>query len=342
MFKHTLTACAVLTLLSSATSQQKQQLTIEKAITPQFAGTYHPATGFVSANQNRVGTDLVINNTTLSGYFAYAAGPDQEWIDNNILMDTNGNGTESVNCMEYTYCSSWSNPNGIYETITVYDDSVYCAGPTNWPTFDCGYGLATLPGGVNGALACWVVALDLTGVECNLTDGHGGSAGWGQIWDNNLTGPWLASGGLGQTNSFTWFDWSVPNANAFQGCYWFGGTPWAGFAMKMYGEGAGMTLTTTGAPGGTMSFDTTGASPGGTVATMYAFGIGSHTVSNPITGNSVTTGLASTGFTIADLSAADGSGTSSYSAFVPSAAAGLVSVQSGDGLTDGLSNVVNL
>jgi len=342
MFRNILTGAAVIALISGASAQQKQTVSVQKAQAPQHAGTFSPLTGFVGSNQNRIGTAHVINNSILTNYYS-VPGMNQEWIDNNVLMDTDGTGAEVVDGMIYTYCSSDANPNGVYEVITVYDDSVYCAGPTNWPVFDCGYGVSGLPGGTNGALACWIVTLDLAGVECNLTDGHGGSAGWGQVWDNSSTGPWLAGGGNGQTDSFTWFDWNVPNANAFQGCYWFGGTPAAGFDMQMFAADAGgLTLSTTGAPGGAMTFDVSGATPGGLVATMYAFGLGAHSEFNPITGNTVTTGLADAGFTIAAIAGADGAGATSYGASVPGAAAGLVSVQAADASTDGLSNIVSL
>ncbi len=345
MFRNILTGAAVIALISGASAQQKQQVQVQKAQAPQYAGTFSPLTGFVSANnQNRIGNAEAYNNNTLSNYYS-VPGQDQEWIDNGQLSDTDGTGAEAVDGLSYTYCSSDANPNGVYEIITIYDDSVYCAGPTNWPVFDCGYGVSGLPGGNNGALACWIVTLDLAGVECNLTDGHGGSMGWGQIWDNASTGPWIANGGLGQTDSFTWFDTLAPNANAFQGCYWFGGIPWAGFSMTMYtsgGAGGGMNLSTTGAAGGAMTFDVTGATPGGLVAYMYAFGTGAHAEFNPITGNTVTTGLADAGFTVAAIVAADGSGAYSYGTNVPGAAAGLVSVQAADASTDALSNVVGL
>lgn len=91
-----------------------------------------------------------------------------------------------------------------------------------------------------------------------------------------------------------------------------------------------------------MTFDVTGATPGGLVAYMYAFGTGAHAEFNPITGNTVTTGLADAGFTVAAIVAADGSGAYSYGTNVPGAAAGLVSVQAADASTDALSNVVGL
>jgi len=334
-----------LVLATTAVAQQPASPTLQKAVTPQYAGTFSPLTGFVpESKHHRIGTAEVYNNTALSSYFMTALGPDQEFIDNFIVSSVNGTGAEVVDGMEYVYCSSDTNSNGVYETITVYDDSVYCAGPTNWPVFDCGYGIAGLPGGVNGALACWVVTLDLAGVECNLTEGHGGHAGWGQIWDNSATGPWLAGGGLGQTPTYTWFDHSQPNANAFQGCQFITGTSATGFSMAMYTTvtGSGLNLSTTGSPGGVMTFDVAGCTPNGIAATMYSFGQGSHQASNPITGNTLTTGLSSTGFTIADFGPADSSGLYSFTSPVPIAAAGLVSVQAADASSDGLSNVVDL
>ena len=334
-----------LILATTASAQQSATPTLQKAVTPKYAGTFSPLTGFApESKQHRVGTAIVYNNTLMANYYMTVPGAGHELIDNFIVTDTDGTGAEAVNGMEYTYCSSVSNPNGIFETITVYDESVYCAGPTNWPVFDCGYGIAGLPGGNNGWLACWIVTLDLTGVECNLTDGHGGHAGWGQTWDNSNTGPWLAGGGLGQTPTYTWFDHSQPNANAFQGCQFITGTSATGFAMEMFAEPTGNppVLTATGSPGGAMTFDVTGCTPVSPVAMMRAFGRGSHQAFNPITGNYVTTGLTWAGFTIQNIGLANLAGQYSYTANVPGPAAGLISTQAIDAATDCLSNVIDL
>ncbi|KAA3611439.1 MAG: hypothetical protein DWQ01_04935 [Planctomycetota bacterium] len=61
--------------------------------------------------------------------------------------------------------------------------------------------------------------------------------GWSFIPRNDNTGPWLSKGGTqaaGIDNSFVWFD----QFGALVGCFWFGGTPYANFAMKLFG-GAG-------------------------------------------------------------------------------------------------------
>lgn len=210
--------------------------TIHKAVAPQYAGTFHPSTGLVTPGSERnraIGNYLIVNNNRLSNYYS-VPGKNQEWVDNNVIAYRSTTGDEQANGISYVYCSAETNPNGIFETIHIYDDSVYCAGPTNWPVSDCSYTVEGLPGGNNGNLACWLVVLDLYGVECNLTSGHGGSMGWGQVWDNDTSGPWIANGGLGQTDSFTWFDRDAPNANAFQGCYWFGGLPWVGFSFQLW------------------------------------------------------------------------------------------------------------
>lgn len=106
--------------------------------------------------------------------------------------------------------------------------------------------------------------------------------------------------------------------------------------------GATFTLSTTGAPGGTMTFEVSGATPGGPVAYIYAFGLGSHSEFNPFTGTLVTTGLSSTGFKVAAVVGADAAGHYVYTAVVPGAAAGLVHVQAVDATTDTVSNVVSL
>jgi hypothetical protein len=101
-------------------------------------------------------------------------------------------------------------------------------------------------------------------------------------------------------------------------------------------------LTVSGAPGGPMDFDVQFAEPNGLVAYLYAFGPGSHTVTNPITGTQMVTGLASNGFTVVAWPAADANGNVTLSRTVPSAAAGLVCVQAIDLTGDQVSNVVCL
>jgi hypothetical protein len=234
-------ALMILSLNPASFGQTRQKVSSEilPAALPRFAGTFSPKLGWqeeTPSQQARSGSYLVVNNGRLSNYYS-VPGKNQEWVDLNRLYDRNIDHSEQVNGLSYTYCSTNTNPNGMSEIITIYDEAIYCQGPVNWPIADCSYGISNLPGAVNGQLACWTVAVDLWGVECNLTSdpNQPRRMGWGQVWDNSDTGPWIASGGYGQVDNFTWFDWNVPAANAFQGCYGGWGVPWSGFHMQMFG-----------------------------------------------------------------------------------------------------------
>jgi hypothetical protein len=113
-----------------------------------------------------------------------------------------------------------------------------------------------------------------------------------------------------------------------------------GFHTWMVGDG--LNLSTTGSPGGVMTFDVSGATPAGLIAYLYAFGTGSYSRLNPLTGNVLITGLSSVGITVQATLYADAAGNYSLSSNVPSGAAGLVCVQVVDLLSDGLSDVVCL
>lgn len=230
----------VLALAAPLTAQHPADatLSLEPAVTPGYAGSFSPKHGWLDGNLRtaRIGTRLVVNNSNLSNYYSIP-GTGQEWVDNNKLYDLSTDHCEQANGIEFLYCSSDPNPNGVAMILNVYDESIYCAGPPQWPIADCSYSIPNLPGAANGALACWMVTVDLYGVECNLTSDPAQQRrmGWGQVWDNDLTGPWIANGGYGQTSSFTWFDTFASNGNAFLGCYWFGSGPWLGFHFKLFG-----------------------------------------------------------------------------------------------------------
>jgi hypothetical protein len=241
MFRFLILSAAFLGLVSSATAQQKQPLTLQKAtVSPSFAGVFHPSTGLSSSSGNtpKAGPVMLYNNNDYSNYYSIP-GKNQEWVDNGKLLDRNHDSLEQISSFDFTYCSSDSNSNGVATTVRFYDDSIYCGGPVNWPTSECAYQIDALPGGVNGNLACWVVLVDLAGVECNLTSDPAGIRyfGWSNTWNNRFSGPWIAKGGYGQTSSFTWWDRNASNANsAYQGCFWFGGLPWQGFALAAQGN----------------------------------------------------------------------------------------------------------
>lgn len=225
-------------------AQQPVQPSIELLPTsgaPQFAGVYHPAIGLrKEPNLPRLGPQEIWNSHTLSNYYTIP-GEGQEWIDEGILPSRHAQQIEQVNGFKFTYCSSDMNPNGTTNQVQFYDETVVCMGPTDWPSSDCSYVLGGLPGGSgNGNLACWTVMVDLAGFECELPIDPMQQKlfGWSQTWDNDHSGPWIASRlPPGGDCSWVWFDTTAPNRNAaFQGCFWFGCFPPEQFTMSLYGQ----------------------------------------------------------------------------------------------------------
>ncbi len=232
------------------------QAPVQKATTPQFAGVYHMGEGTLdrSATSPRLGPAVLFNNMILSGYYS-VPGAGQEWIDEGGLLDRNApipgdpDPWDQINGFDFVYCSTEPDPtqNSGTISITFYDETVRCAGPPTWPTANCAYDIIGLPlGGATGNIQCWIVTVDLMcGFECPpdmsgefRTEDLGvvdRLFGWGFIPAQNNTGPWLAKGGYRRDNSFTWFD---PTTGAFIGCFWFGGFPFANFAMRLYGNPA--------------------------------------------------------------------------------------------------------
>ncbi len=252
MLRNVLICAAVLLLAAGLTAQT--QVPVHKATTPQFAGVYTLDGGLQkSPVASRSGPAVLFNNMILSGYYS-VPGAGQEWIDEGGLLDRNSTnlaetGTypvDQINGFDFVYCSTEPDPTGNSGTIdiTFYDETVRCAGPPTWPTANCAYSITGLPlGGPTGNIQCWIVFVDLEGgFECppDLTSDFRTEEmgvvdrlfGWGFIPMQNNTGPWIAKGGYRRDNSFTWFD---PTTGAFIGCFWFGGFPFANFAMKMYG-----------------------------------------------------------------------------------------------------------
>lgn len=106
------------------------------------------------------------------------------------------------------------------------------------------------------------------------------------------------------------------------------------------GSGNPLDLTATGVPGTVMTFTTTGATPGGGVALIWAFNTGSFVIPNGFPCAGTTLGLDTPEDYV--ILSADGAGMASYTRWVPPAAAGLVHMQSLDVLTCGLSNILSL
>jgi hypothetical protein len=220
--------------------QELPKVALKPATAPQFAGVFHPSTGFQgsSGKSPRSGPDSIFNCMVLSNYYS-TPGTNQEWIDEGILRDRNANLVDQMNGFQFVYCSSDTNANGITATFTFYEENIYCQGPPNWPTANCAYEIGGIPGGANGNLACWQIQIDLCGFECDLPTNESQAQlfGWGCYWDNNTSGPWIASGGYGSECMFVWYDTNQPNANSgFQGCFWFGCLPFESFAIEMFGN----------------------------------------------------------------------------------------------------------
>ncbi len=120
---------------------------------------------------------------------------------------------------------------------------------------------------------------------------------------------------------------------------WDGGVVDMGFH---YRDPDAVELSTTGAPGGLMTFDVINGTQAGPLVYLYAAGTGSYQATNPYTGNVVVSGLASAFLTVAGFGAGGPNGEFSFPANVPANAAGLIYVQVLDGLTDRTSNVVGV
>ncbi|TAH39622.1 MAG: hypothetical protein EYC70_02205 [Planctomycetota bacterium] len=241
--------CGALALLLGTSLSAQQIAPVHKAVEPKFAGTYLPGTGEFKPGvaTERAGPVVIFNNMVASNYYS-VPGANQEWIDDGVLNDRNACDTEQINCFDFIYCSTDPAPTGTI-TITFYDENVECAGPVNLTPL-CAYAISGLPmGTATGGIQCWIVSVDLdTGdVQCpntlatdfRTTGAHPANPlfGWGILPGLNNTGPWLRRGGKGIVNDFTWFDRSV-SPPIFVGCFWFGGTPFANFAIKLLGPDA--------------------------------------------------------------------------------------------------------
>jgi hypothetical protein len=93
--------------------------------------------------------------------------------------------------------------------------------------------LSDLPG-----LGTWIVTVDLTGQEFTINTMDFGYSYFYDAGDDVFEGvegggPLICSGGLGNENQFYGDSGDVPGPD-WDGWYWFGGEPWAGFYMKMW------------------------------------------------------------------------------------------------------------
>ena len=238
--------------LASAPLAAQRTATAAKAAPPQYLGTYRMASGELlpAAAGTRRGPEVLFNNTTPTNYYS-VPGALQEWIDEGGLRDRNACRTDQINGFQIGYCSTEPDPTQRSGTIaiTFYDETTVCSGPARWPNPTCAYVIPNLPlGTAVGTIQCWVLDIDLEGgFECPATlagnfrteDAAGANRlfGWGFVPVQANTGPFLAKGGYRASNDFVWFDRS-PAGGGLIGCFWFGGSPFAGFHLRAFGPRA--------------------------------------------------------------------------------------------------------
>ncbi|MFK5957046.1 MAG: hypothetical protein QM477_11445 [Planctomycetota bacterium] len=210
-------------------------------------GTYSMKDGFeLTTTSYRSGPETIFNNPGPSSYFVtMPAG--EEWVDEGAFPQRGLDATEQVNGFDFSYCSLLADPvgNAVTVTVNLYMDTVQGVGPSTWPTAECSYQLAGLPGDTSlGGISCWAVAIDLEGgFECTLPQEAipgGNSTFFGIGWQysdagaSGLSGPFLSGMGYGSQDYIEVFD-----AGGYVGNFGFGGGPnaQANFPVVLYGNG---------------------------------------------------------------------------------------------------------
>jgi hypothetical protein len=242
------------------------------------AGTYHVGTRTWTHGQDTLMPSKVLyRNTANTGFFGVmGVAADLVWTDEGCMP---GPGHEAgakpgpyiIQAIQESYCSTVVGPQ--VGGVLYYNSYTSCTDPASLSVAG-GFGF-TVPGGVAGGTACWIVTFDLTGTtfEFNLTDDSDGvfdgttaldNFGWTLLLNDGgaggFNGPFLDgdpnnvpygdgtyyqnSGatygtGLDTRDQFWMTDTSGSYAN---GCYWFGGytggNPFASFSDVVYGKNA--------------------------------------------------------------------------------------------------------
>ncbi|MHC4441463.1 MAG: putative metal-binding motif-containing protein [Planctomycetota bacterium] len=152
-------------------------------------------------------TNVIYNNITTGGYIGDPAAG-EEWLD----WGTSSGGT--VCKFRISYYTTAASPGTVKICFYSGTNQSNCPGSN----IAC-YNISGLPG--NGM---YEVDIDLSGgSEFNLPPGN---FGYSYEFDNNNTDMVIASGGSGNQDMF-WADCTLS---------WFGGSPWAGFYMKITTE----------------------------------------------------------------------------------------------------------
>ncbi|MCY2959999.1 MAG: hypothetical protein NTY35_07515 [Planctomycetota bacterium] len=235
------------------------------------AGTLHLATGTWTrrAQQATLGPDVLYENTCPSGYYSALSG--FTYVDEGRIPSPSA--PPPVGCSTYyrvdgftfSYCTDQTPSSFGTYTHRFYADHPACS-PVLGITPTATIALNGLPSSAAGALTCWTVTIDLTGAGGGsfvlTADGDGQYTGgttadrfaWGMTSTapGTQTGPVIAGNpavcaegagtyftgnpgpgtGLGNRDSFRITDLSGGPA---YGCAFFGGNPFAGFELRLYG-----------------------------------------------------------------------------------------------------------
>jgi hypothetical protein len=277
MFRHSMMTAAAVILCASATAQNSGLRAAKIPGQVKDAGVYHTATGTwtrTSSATANFGPMVIYNNDAGSGYFGLHAS-NEDWIDNGRIPSPTSPSpvgtiwTYNVNGIQTGYCTS--NAAGSFDVNVGFWQmhGGNCADPTNGNTAgpDTLISLVGLPGSTTpGAVACWMVTVDLAGggefcleadgdgvydglldldgfgISFNLSDTSSGNAGPFLAGDpsqfpygdgTDFQNPGSSGTGLDTHDLF----WLNEPSQTYQGCYWYGGypaNPYASFWWRVY------------------------------------------------------------------------------------------------------------
>ena len=228
------------------------------------AGIFYVADGTWTRNASSasLGNDVLYDNTCSAQYFSALQG--DRFIDDGRVPGTSSPDSTtskpgcalaySVDGFQFAYCTDQASPSF---TAAFYSDYLQCTSVVGVPPA-ASFGLSGLPGTPPGvAVFCWTVTVDAAGSPFVLsaaatnpdfgyaisstqtTPNHGpiitGSPFACARWDGTSFDPVvnLAESGTGMGNDDLFFTEGGPTS---PGCYFFGGNPYGGFWLELYGS----------------------------------------------------------------------------------------------------------
>jgi hypothetical protein len=214
--------------------------------------TYNAATGAWTPGGTRMG-DLIYNN----GESAHTWWPIGYANTHYILLDwgvlynppTSGLTDEIIDGFQFRYSTN-ERTVPIEMDVNFFDS---CTGAGNLGVMEAMFPFTDLPNASNAAPGVnkkWIINVDLEGSGYEFILGP--EIGWAHVYHNGngitgdpATGPIIGkpplTGGNGPTGTENRFDTYRPDGS-YAGTYWFGGSPWATWPMRLYG-GAGLSQT---------------------------------------------------------------------------------------------------